>query len=59
MLQILYIYFHQIEDVEFIHDNHRQTFLSTLYIFKLISDFTEINTTVRKCHLKMYYMARI
>ena len=30
--QILYMYLHQIETVEFIYDGHGQTFLSTLYV---------------------------
>ena len=34
--QSFYMYFHQIEGVEFIHDSHGQTFLSTLYISKVV-----------------------
>ena len=42
---ILYVYFHQIEDVEFICDSHGQTFLPTLYVQVIMAhlDLVEFN----------------
>ena len=33
--QVLYVYFHQTKDAEFIYDSQEKTFLSTLYIFQM------------------------
>ena len=52
--QVLCIYFHQIESVKFIYDNHGQTFLSTRY--SLFISTKQISANEYK--LTLQYLAR-